>query len=190
MPYLRITARTIPIDVRRRLVNELTAATLRLMPWEPASFATVHFTDIDPERFATESRLVVDGQAPNVQLEIIAAHIPQGTRRDLIDRLTGILMNAYKMHGEDISHVFIKFTPYDAARDFAIGGRFAGHFTPLRSRITKSAPLVIGALSVLGTVAYFSRRLLRARANKQASRYGVVGYSARDAALPEPVLED
>lgn len=193
MPYLRITARTIPIDVRRQLVNELTAATLRLMPSEHASLTSVHFTDIDPERFATESRLIVDGQTPNVQLEFIAPHIPERTRHHLIDRLTGILMNAYKMHGEDIYHVYIKFTSYDAARDFAIGGRFAGRFISFRSRVTKSAPAAIGALAVIGAAAYFATRFLRetlpsprthAGEIREANRYD------RDSQLPQAILED
>jgi len=190
MPYLRITARTIPIDVRRRLVNELTSATLRLMPWERASLTSVHFTDIDPERFATESRLIVDGQAPNVHLEFIAPHIPERTRRDIIDRLTGILMNAYKMHGEDIYHVNIKFTAYDAARDFAVGGRFASRFMSLRSRLSKSAAPVLGGVALAGAAAYFAKRYLRRGWTPQASHFGEAGLSEQESQLPEPVLED
>lgn len=195
MPYLRVTARTIPLDARRALANELTEATLQLMPRERADGTTVHFTDLDPRRFATDGRLVIDGQMADVHLEFVAPQLPMSTRRALIDRFTGILANAYNIHGEDIYHVNIKFGTYDALSDHAMGGRFVGRYVPLRQRVLRSVVPALGTALFVGACAYLVNRFWRSlrHGGQHAFEYHEFGDTSPldpQSQLPQPVLED
>jgi phenylpyruvate tautomerase PptA (4-oxalocrotonate tautomerase family) len=195
MAQLRLVAPPLPLEERRRLADELTQTTLRLVAAERREWIEIEFADVRPEQFARGGRLAADSGAPYVQLRYSGADMPLRTRRDVAAQLSVALAQAYGAHGRDVYAVSVRFDLFNPMTDFVIGFRFLGYFTPVMQRVKENAAPAIGAafgvtgaaLLACGLFRGIQKRAERRRVGDRQFREGLA--VERDAALLEAVHE-
>jgi phenylpyruvate tautomerase PptA (4-oxalocrotonate tautomerase family) len=127
MPYLHLTSLPLPLETKRALARDLTAATLRALGLPDADRArtTVHFAPTDPADIATGGVLWADGTPPDYFLQVTDHGLTPEKEAALVGALLPALLQGLGLPPGPPSAflVNIKCNHYDP-RDFAIGGVF------------------------------------------------------------------
>lgn len=135
MPYLHLTSIPLPLETKRALARDLTAATLRALGLPEAHRArtTVQFAPKAPEDIAIGGVLWADGGEPDYFLQLTDYGLTREKEEALVRELLPAMLGALGLGREDAFKVNIKFNHYDP-NDFAIGGVFLPELQARRGR--------------------------------------------------------